>query len=307
MIQEMKNNHPKIGLGKFCRLLGVTRQAYYQHFWHQEQYVFEDELIVSEVMKIRKNHRHIGGRKLYELLQPFLIEHQIKMGRDRLFDVLSANYLLVKRRKKQTITTNSYHRFKKYPNLIRNFIPTEPNQLWVSDITYWKIATGFVYISFITDAYSRKIVGSHVAQTMEAVETMEALKIAISGLRKGPDCHFQLTHHSDRGMQYCSDKYVKLLESNNIGISMTENGDPLENAIAERVNGIIKEEYLNDYQVDNLKEAKELLEAVIKLYNNERPHMSIGNLTPNQVHQNNIKTEKLWKNYYVKSPIIVNQ
>ena len=303
----MKNHYPKIGLGKFCRLLGVTRQAYYQHFWHQEQYVFEDELILSEVIKIRKNHRHIGGRKLYELLQPFLLEHQIKMGRDRLFDVLSVNYLLVKRRKKQTITTNSYHRFKKYPNLIRNFIPTEPNQLWVSDITYWKIATGFVYISFITDAYSRKIVGSHVAQTMEAVETMEALKIAISDLRKGPDCHFQLTHHSDRGMQYCSDKYVKLLESNNIAISMTENGDPLENAIAERVNGIIKEEYLNDYQVDNLEEAKKLLKAVIELYNNERPHMSIGNLTPNQVHKNNIKTDKLWKNYYQKSPIIVNQ
>ena len=307
MIQEMKNNHPKIGLGKFCRLLGITRQAYYQHFWLQEQLSFEDELIISEVIKIRKNHRHMGGRKLYELLQPFLLEHQIKMGRDRLFDVLSANYLLVKRRKKQTITTNSYHRFKKYPNLIRNFIPTEPNQLWVSDITYWKIATGFVYISFITDAYSRKIVGSHVAQTMEAVETMEALKTAISGLRKGPDCPFQLTHHSDRGMQYCSDKYVKLLQNNNIGISMTENGDPLENAIAERVNGIIKEEYLNDYQVNNIMEARELLDLVVKLYNNERPHMSIGNLTPNQVHQNNIKTEKLWKNYYVKSPTIVNQ
>lgn len=300
MIQEMKNNHPKIGLGKFCRLLGITRQAYYQHFWLQEQLSFEDELIISEVIKIRKNHRHMGGRKLYELLQPFLLEHQIKMGRDRLFDVLSANYLLVKRRKKQTITTNSYHRFKKYPNLIRNFIPTEPNQLWVSDITYWKIATGFVYISFITDAYSRKIVGSHVAQTMESVETMEALKTVISGLRKGPDCPFQLTHHSDRGMQYCSDKYVKLLQNNNIGISMTENGDPLENAIAERVNGIIKEEYLNDYQVNNIMEARELLDLVVKLYNNERPHMSIGNLTPNQVHQNNIKTEKLWKNYYIK-------
>lgn len=303
----MKNHYPKIGLGKFCRLLGVTRQAYYQHFWHQEQYVFEDELVISEVLKIRNNHRHIGGRKLYELLQPFLLEHQIKMGRDRLFDVLSANYLLVKRRKKQTITTNSYHRFKKYPNLIRNLIPTKPNQLWVSDITYWKIATGFVYISFITDAYSRKIIGSHVAQTMEAVETMEALKMAISGLRKVPDCHFQLTHHSDRGIQYCNDKYVKLLENNNIRISMTENGDPLENAIAERVNGIIKEEYLNDYQIDNLKQAKELLKTVVELYNNERPHMSIGNLTPNQVHQNNLKTEKLWKNYYIKSPIIVNQ
>lgn len=307
MIQEMKNHYPKIGLGKFCRLLGVTRQAYYQHFWHQEQYVFEDELVISEVLKIRINHRHIGGRKLYELLQPFLLEHQIKMGRDRLFDVLSANYLLVKRRKKQTITTNSYHRFKKYPNLIRDFIPTKPNQLWVSDITYWKIATGFVYISFITDAYSRKIVGSHVAQTMEAVETLEALKTAILGLNEGIDCYFQLTHHSDRGIQYCSDKYVKLLKSTNIRISMTENGDPLENAIAERVNGIIKEEYLNDYQIDNIKQAKELLKRVVELYNNERPHMSIGNLTPNQVHQNNIKTEKLWKNYYQKKHIIVNQ
>jgi transposase InsO family protein len=303
----MKNNYPKISLGKFCQLLGVTRQAYYQHFWHQEQLVFEDELVISEVLRIRKNHRHMGGRKLFELIQPFLLDHQIKMGRDRLFDVLSANYLLIKRRKKQTITTNSYHRFKKYPNLIRNFIPITPNQLWVSDITYWKISTGFLYISFITDAYSRKIVGHHVSQTMEAVQTMEALKMAISGLKKGPDCHFQLTHHSDRGMQYCSDIYVKLLESNNIGISMTENGDPLENAIAERVNGIIKEEYLNDHQVDDFEEAKEFLNAMVQLYNNERPHMSIGNLTPNHVHQNNIKTEKLWKNYYVKSPIIVNQ
>jgi len=303
----MKNNYPTISLGKFCQLLGVTRQAYYQHFWCQEQLIFEDELVISEVLRIRKNHRHMGGRKLFELIQPFLLDHQIKMGRDRLFDILSANYLLIKRRKKQTITTNSYHRFKKYPNLIRNFIPITPNQLWVSDITYWKISTGFVYISFITDAYSRKVVGYHVAQTMEAAETMEALKMAISGLKNGPDCNFQLTHHSDRGMQYCSDMYVKLLESNHIGISMTENGDPLENAIAERVNGIIKEEYLNDYQIDDLGEAKELLTAVVQLYNNERPHMSIGNLTPNHVHQNNIKLEKLWKNYYVKNPIIVNQ
>lgn len=303
----MKNNYPKISLGKFCQLLGVTRQAYYQHFWYQEQLIFEDELVISEVLRIRKNHRHMGGRKLFELIQPFLLDHQIKMGRDRLFDVLSSNYLLIKRRKKQTITTNSYHRFKKYPNLIRNFVPIASNQLWVSDITYWKISTGFVYISFITDAYSRKIVGHHVAQTMEAAKTMEALKMAISGLKKRPDCNFQLTHHSDRGMQYCSDMYVKLLESNDIGISMTENGDPLENAIAERINGIIKEEYLNDYQVDDLGEAKELLNAVVQLYNNERPHMSIGNLTPNHIHQNNIKVEKLWTNYYVKKTIIVNQ
>jgi putative transposase len=307
VIQEMKNHYPKIGLGKFCRLLGVTRQAYYQHFWHQEQLVFEDELIVSEVLRIRKNHRHMGARKLYELLQPFLLEHQIKMGRDRLFDVLSANYLLVRRRKKQTVTTNSYHRFKKYPNLIRDLVPNAPNELWVSDITYWRIKDHFLYISFITDAYSRKIVGYHLGDSLQTSETIQALEIAISSLSEENKKSLQLIHHSDRGTQYCSNEYVKLLENNNIGISMTENGDPLENAIAERVNGIIKEEYLNDYLVDNLMEARELLDAIIKLYNNERPHMSIGNLTPNQVHQNNIKTDKLWKNYYQKNPIIVNQ
>ena len=261
---------------------------------------------MQRVLEIRKNHRHIGTRKLYELLQPFFIEHQIKMGRDALFDLLSANFLLVRRKKRKISTTNSYHRFKKYPNLIRNFIPSSPNQLWVSDITYWKTENGFVYISFITDAYSRKIVGYHVSQTMEAAQTIEALKMAISGLNKGPDCHFQLTHHSDRGVQYCSDLYVNLLKGNNIQISMTENGDPLENAIAERINGIIKEEYLNDYSVDNIKQAKELLETVVKLYNQERPHQSIGYLTPEKVHYNNIKTEKLWKNYYRKNTIIVN-
>lgn len=302
----MKVLYPKITLGKFCQLLGVTRQAYYQHFWFQEQVVFEDELVVDEILRIRKSHRHMGGRKLYERLQPFLFEHEIKMGRDRLFDLLSANYLLVRRRKKQTITTNSFHRFKKYPNIIKGFIPMDSNQLWVSDITYWKIDNSFVYISFITDAYSRKIVGYHLADSLNTSETIKALRMALLSLPKEKANKFYLIHHSDRGTQYCSSEYVKLLKDNGIGISMTENGDPLENAIAERVSGIIKEEYLNDYHLDNINDAKELLDAVVQLYNNERPHMSIGNLTPNQVHQNNIKTEKLWKNYYVKKPTIVN-
>jgi len=301
----LKHNYPKIGLGKFCQLLGITRQAYYQHFWYQEQLAFEDELIVCEVLKIRKHHRHMGGRKLYELLQPFLSEHQIKMGRDRLFDVLSSNCLLVRRKRKPTITTDSFHRFKKYPNLIRDFVPICPNQLWVSDITYWRIKDHFVYISFVTDAYSRKIVGYHLGDNLQTAETIQALQMAISNLSQENKNELQLIHHSDRGTQYCSNEYVMLLKTNNIGISMTENGDPLENAIAERINGIIKEEYLDDYKIDDIQEAKELLDAVIKLYNNERPHMSIGNLTPNQVHQYNIKTEKLWKSYYVKSPIIV--
>ena len=263
-------------------------------------------MVLQRVLEIRKHHRHIGTRKLYEMLQPFLLEHQIKIGRDALFNLLASNYLLVRRKKRKITTTDSYHRFKKYPNLVRDFKPDKPNQLWVSNITYWKINGGFVYISFITDAYSRKIVGYHVAPTMEAIETIQALKMAISGLLKEPDCHFQLTHHSDRGLQYCSDMYTRLLKSHDIKISMTESGDPLENPIAERVNGIIKDEYLNDYSIENIEQAKDLLTAVVNLYNEERPHQSIGLLTPNLVHHKQIKTEKLWTNYYQKNTTIVN-
>jgi len=230
------------------------------------------------------------------------------MGRDALFTLLSANHLLVRKRKRRIQTTNSYHWLRKYPNLIRDFVSTAPNQLWVSDITYWKINTGeHLYISFITDAYSHRIVGYHVAETLETIESIQALQMALSAL--GAESHLNLTHHSDRGIQYCSGAYVKLLQDKGIKISMTENGDPLENAVAERVNGIIKDEYLETYDIDNIKDAKQLLKAVVDLYNTERPHMSIGNLTPNHIHHSKtiIKTEKLWKNYYRKTPTIVNK
>ena len=249
----------------------------------------------------------MGTRKLYEMLHPFMQEHAIKMGRDVLFNLLSANHLLVRRRKRRIRTTNSFHWLRKYPNLIRGFVPTAINQLWVSDITYWKLEENPVYISFITDAYSHKIVGYQVADTMEAIETVRALQMAISSL--GAERPLNLLHHSDRGIQYCSQSYIKLLKENGIQISMTENGDPLENAIAERVNGIIKDEYLDNYQVSTINQAKELLKAVIELYNTERPHMSISNFTPNHIHQSKtkIQTEKLWKNYYRKKTTIVNQ
>lgn len=301
----MKDRYPKVNLVRFCRLLGVTRQAYYQHYWQVASTSIEEELVLKEVLNIRRNHRHMGGRKLYELLTPFMLEHQIKMGRDGLFDLLAKNNLLVRKKRRRVYTTQSFHWLRKYQNLIKDYIPAAPNQLWVSDITYWKIINGFVYISFITDAYSHKIVGFHVAETLEFVETIQALKMALSDL--GSESHFQLVHHSDRGIQYCSKDYVDLLKANNIKISMTENGDPLENAIAERINGIIKDEYLDNYEVNTISQAKEVLEFVVDLYNAERPHNSIGNLKPNQVHELNLKTEKLWKNYYRKEPIIVNQ
>jgi transposase InsO family protein len=304
----MRSNYTHIGLAKICDWFGITRQAYYKNNWEAVTTTLGEEIVIKQIKCIRKNHPRIGTRKLFTMVQPFLLEHTIKMGRDALFTLLSANYLLVKKRKRKVQTTNSYHWLRKYTNLIRDFTPTAINQLWVSDITYWKINTGeHLYISFITDAYSHKIVGYHVAETLETIESLQALQMALSGL--GPESHLQLTHHSDRGVQYCSSSYVELLKKFNIKISMTENGDPLENAIAERVNGIIKEEYLFDYQINTIKEAKKTVKVVVDLYNKERPHMSIGNLTPEKIHQSkaSIKTEKLWKNYYSKKPTFVNQ
>jgi len=293
-----------ISLVRLCRLLGITRQAYYQHFWQQEATGIEEALVLQEVLALRKDHRAMGGRKLYEKLYPFLLSHQINMGRDALFDLLAANGLLVKKRRRLHITTWSGHRFNKWPNIIRDIKVERVNQLWVSDITYWKVAGDFLYVSLITDAYSHKVVGYHLSETLEAMETIKALEMALKGLQS--PLPRSLIHHSDRGVQYCSDSYVKLLQDNGIQISMTENGDPLENAVAERMNGILKEEYLKHEKPENKVQATLQLSNAIKLYNEQRPHFSIGLLTPEHVHNTNLKTEKLWKNYYYKNTTIVN-
>lgn len=304
----MKRDFHHIGLAKLCGWFGITRQAYYQNSWTAIDTTIEEELILEQVQQIRSLHPRLGTRKLYEKLQAFMQENAIKMGRDALFDLLAINHLLIRKRKRRIQTTHSYHWLRKYPNLIRNIVPQSPNEVWVSDITYWKISKDeHLYISLITDAYSRKIVGYHVAQTLEAIESIRALQMALSAFG-GTESHSKLIHHSDRGIQYCSKNYVKLLQDNGIQISMTEKGDPLENAIAERINGIIKEEYLETYKVDNIQQASDVLEKVIQLYNEDRPHMSISNLTPNHVHQSKkiLKTEKLWKNYYRKNTTFVN-
>jgi len=259
---------------------------------------------LEQVAEIRRNHRRMGTRKLYELLEPFMLAHQIKMGRDALFDLLAAHNLLVKRRKRRVHTTNSFHYYKKYPNLTKGFVPTYRNQLWVSDITYWKVEENHVYISLVTDAFSRKIVGYELLETLEAKGPIRALKKAISGLLNGPDDCFELIHHSDRGIQYCCKEYVKLLDKHHIKISMTESGDPRENALAERVNGILKDEYLYNYLPENIEQAKEILDQTIQLYNSERPHMSIGNLTPEKIHSSNLKTQRLWKDYYKEKVLL---
>lgn len=300
----MKDIYTRVSLVRLCRLLGITRQAYYQHFWQQEVTEIEDRLVLQEVIDLRKDHRVMGGRKLYEKLHPFLLDHGIKMGRDALFDLLAANGLLVKKRRQRHVTTWSRHRFNRWPNIIRGMEVVRPNQLWVSDITYWKINAEHLYISLITDAYSHKVVGYHLADTLEAIETIQALKMALKAL---PEQRSEtLIHHSDRGIQYCSESYVKLLQDNNVSISMTENGDPLENAVAERMNGILKEEYLKHHRPENKEQAKRLLDRAIFLYNEQRPHFSIGLLTPDRVHTKSLSAEKLWKNYYNKNSRIVN-
>jgi putative transposase len=287
----MKDNYRAIGLARLCRLLGVSRQSYYQYFWSFSDATVETELVLNEVGAIRKIHPVIGGKKLYCLLQNFLLEHQIKMGRDALFDLLAVNKLLVRKRKLRANTTQSHHWMRKYPNLIKGWRPARPNELWVADITYLQTVSGFLYLNLITDAYSHKIMGYCIADNLQAVHTTKALLMA---LEVCPEKPLDLIHHSDRGIQYCSFEYVNLLRNNNIKISMTESGDPLENALAERINGIIKNEYLNHYRIEGIAQAEDLIRDIVNRYNQLRPHQSINMITPNIAHQNPLVVNRNW-------------
>jgi putative transposase len=203
--------------------------------------------------------------------------------------------LVTKRKRRGPTTTLSKHRFKKYPNIIRDFIPTAPNQLWVSDITYIHLADGFAYLSLITDAYSHKIVGFYLSKDLSAQGSLRALKMALAN---NPD-RFGLIHHSDRGVQYCCDVYVNLLQDkrNMIKISMTENSDPRENAIAERLNGILKQELLEEV-FQSFEDAQRDVAIACSTYNHLRPHGSIDNLKPAEAHQQSGELKKRWTNYY---------
>ncbi len=233
----------------------------------------------------------IGVRKLVVKL----LEKGLKIGRDALYELMDHHHLLVRRKRRSVRTTNSFHMFRKYPNLIRDLQITGPDQLWVSDITYIETEKGFAYLFLITDAYSRKIIGFKTADSLEAKHAVEALQMALKGLNGPTD---QLIHHSDRGVQYCCHEYVKILKSKKIRISMTENGDPLENAIAERVNGILKMEWIYDQRFKNLSQAQGYIRQIIGIYNSERPHASIEMLTPDQAHQRAGELQRKWKNYY---------
>ena len=252
-------------------------------------------IVLTLVKEIRNDIPVIGTRKLLFMLTPQLEQHGIKLGRDQLFDLLGFHGLLMRRRKRIAKTTNSHHWLKKYPNLIKELTVTSPEQLWVSDITYVRTLQGFNYLSLITDAYSRKIMGYALCETLEAIGPTQALKMAVEQRQRISP--FILIHHSDRGVQYCSGEYVDILEEENIAISMTQSGNPYENALAERLNGTVKNDFFPKRVYQNHKEAKKIIMKSIETYNKKRPHASLDYCTPDQAHLKDGKLKMRWKHY----------
>ena len=275
----------------FCSLFGKSRQAWYELTHRQSEQQLSDTIVLKLVAELRSELPRLGTRKLYHLLGRKLEEHHIKIGRDKLYELLGHHGYLLRYRKRKIYTTNSNHPYRKYPNLIRELMLSKPNQLWVSDITYIRVNQGFSYLSIITDAYSRKIVGYHLHPTLSSEGPIEALRMA---LRQAKGRH-HLIHHSDRGIQYCCRDYVQLLEHQYIQISMTEKGDPYENAIAERVNGILKNEFDLHKTFGSFTDAQQAVEQAISKYNHIRPHASCDYLTPVVAHEQSGWLRKRWK------------
>lgn len=261
-------------------MFGISRQAYYQRETRKDYRATELQPVKAMVQEIRRQMPRVGTRKLYYLLESDLRQKQIKLGRDGLFDLLRAEYLLIKPLKKYTKTTNSKHWLRKHPNLMKDQKPDHPEQYFVSDITYVKSKQSVHYLSLVTDAYSRKIMGYHLSDDMTSESVVKALKKAI----KARIYANQAIHHSDRGLQYCSTIYQKELSKGNIIPSMTDGYDCYQNALAERVNGILKQEFL--FNKCNTKEELELLiKESVDIYNNKRPHLSLNMMTPNAMHK----------------------
>lgn len=288
-----------------CRLFGRCRQAWYQSKADTEAELERDSRLLSNVREIREEDPRIGGRKLWLMLCSIYGRDKI-MGRDSFLTLLHRHGLMLPPPKARC-TTNSNHRYHKWKNLIRGFEPLAANQLWVADITYIALAGGLVcYLHLITDAYSHKIIGWVLADTLRAAITKEALEQAVS--QAGEILPETLIHHSDRGVQYCCDEYVETLRKHHIRISMTEDSNPTDNAIAERANGIIKGEGVYPREPFNsLEHARNVIERYIHFYNNRRPHMSIGYKVPALVHMETGPQKKMWKNKIYRKKECVNE
>lgn len=262
-------------------VLGYSRQNYYKQLKHDgKEEIMEN--ILKAVQRQRKILPRVGTRKLHYLISPELKAMGIKCGRDQLFKVLKDANLLVKPRKRYVKTTMSKHWLRKHPNIVKGLRIDAPEQVWVSDITHLKTDEGNCYLTLITDAYSRRIMGYNLADNMSAAESLKALQMAIKGRFYK---HTGLIHHSDRGLQFCSYDYVNTAKSKGILMSMTEVYDPYENALAERMNRTIKEEFFLDGKLKTMLQAKNIVDEAIALYNSYRPHQALNLMTPDQVHK----------------------
>lgn len=277
-----------------CVLFGVSRQSYYQH--HDidfERLVFEG-FVIEYICQVRLKAPRLGCQKLFQMCKSYF-KDKFTMGRDAFYKLLRERGLVLRMRRRKARTTYSDPYAPFYPNLIKGLVPTAANQVWVSDITYIWTSCGFCYLFLITDLYSHRIMGWILSSSLKYKNAEEALQQAIR--RAG--CPLNgLIHHSDRGVQYTYFAYMDLLTKEGMLVSRTEHGDPLENAVAERVNGILKQEWLYQHTFENEEDIRKVLVAAIEFYNNQRPHASNNWLTPEQAYKQTGVLKKKWKNYY---------
>jgi putative transposase len=287
--------HPRYSQQELCRSLGVSRQAYHKSSARTAHVVMGREALVPLIKEIRKTQPKVGGRKLYKMLSVTIKNLDVPMGRDQFFDLLQEEGLLLRRRKRRVRTTMSKHRMPVYPDLLKGTRIERPGQAMASDITYWAVPEGFYYVFLITDVCSHKIIGHHLAQSMDGAHALKALRMALGGSLHALEGQI---HHSDRGSQYCYSKYVNCLRSKGMRVSMTETSDPRDNAITERVNGILKNELMEHMVPATFTQAKEMLDEAVRIYNEERLHMSIDFEVPAKAHELKLRLPQRWKNYY---------
>jgi len=280
----------EVSITAVCRQLGYSKQAYYKSKTKQQKKNCYYTIAKQKVLAVRKQLPRLGTRKLYHLLAEDFKKEHIGVGRDKLFTILRNEQLLIVKKKRYTKTTDSRHWMHKYPNLIKGLQPMRPEQIWVADITWLSIKNDYCYLHLITDAYSKKIMGYEVSDNLAAASTIKALQMALNNRKYTTS----LIHHSDRGLQYCSAGYTQVLTDYKVDISMTQDGSPYDNAIAERVNGILKDEFGLDDIFENIEQARSETKQSIDLYNCLRPHISNNMLTPIEMHQQNKLKPKAW-------------
>jgi putative transposase len=273
-----------LSLAKACRFLGWSRQAYYQQIKAEAALHERDAKVVELVREVRRRQPRIGVRKLHHMLRRSLEARSIKLGRDGMFATLKRAHLLVPKARAYHKTTDSFHRFYKHPNLLKPGLCASgidrPEQVWVADITYVPTRQRCVYLSLVTDAFSRKIVGYHVHASLQTEEVVQAFKMAL----RSRQSRLPLIHHSDRGIQYCASAYQRLHEKHGVTCSMTDGYDCYQNALAERINGILKTEFLL-HRPEDLTDARRMIAQSVAIYNEERPHQALQYKTPDEVHR----------------------